>query len=98
MEIGKVIGNVWATKKDEGISGQKLLVVNIKKNRQQKKDSLLVAADITGAGIGDLVLVSKGNSARQAVGDSRIPVDAAIIGIIDSLELQESDSKEDGGT
>ena len=94
MEIGKVIGNVWATKKDEGISGQKLLVVNIMKNRQQKKDSLLVAADITG----DLVLVSKGNSARQAVGDSRIPVDAAIIGIIDSLELQESDSKEDGGT
>lgn len=50
MEIGKVIGNVWATKKDEGISGQKLLVVNIMKNRQQKKDSLLVAADITGQG------------------------------------------------
>ena len=45
MEIGKVIGNVWATKKDEGISGQKLLVVNIMKNRQQKKDSLLVAAE-----------------------------------------------------
>lgn len=42
--------------------------------------------------------MSKGNSARQAVGDARIPVDAAIIGIIDSLELQESDSKEDGGT
>lgn len=97
MEIGKVIGNVWATKKDEGISGQKLLVVNIRKHQHQKRDSLLVAADIIGAGIGDLVLVSKGNSARQAVGDTRIPVDAAIIGIIDSLELNESDSDNDGG-
>jgi ethanolamine utilization protein EutN len=97
LEIGKVIGNVWATKKDEGISGQKLLVVNIRKHQHQKRDSLLVAADIIGAGIGDLVLVSKGNSARQAVGDTRIPVDAAIIGIIDSLELNESDSDNDGG-
>ena len=86
MEIGKVIGNVWATKKDEGISGQKLLVVNIMKNRQQKKDSLLVAADITGAGIGDLVLVCEDGGAAELVfelEDSVCVFDGLIVGVID---------------
>lgn len=87
MEIGKVIGNVWATKKDEGIDGHKLLVVDIMKTRKQGKESLLVASDIIGAGIGDMVLVCCGNSARCAVGEGRIPVDAAIVGIIDSLDM-----------
>lgn len=90
MEIGKVIGNVWATKKDEAISGQKLLILNIMKEQNQEKDWLIVAADIIGAGVGDLVLVSFGNSARQAVGNGKVPVDAAIIGIIDSLEIHDS--------
>lgn len=87
MEIGKVIGNIWATKKDEGISGQKLLVLSLMSSRQQEKEILVVAADIIGAGIGDMVLVSRGNSARQAVGNGKAPIDAAIIGIIDSLEV-----------
>lgn len=90
MEIGKVIGSVWATKKNEAISGQKLLVLDIMKEQKQEKESLIVAADIIGAGIGDLVLVSRGNSARQAVGNGKVPVDAAIIGIIDSLDIQNS--------
>ncbi|MDO5425544.1 MAG: EutN/CcmL family microcompartment protein [Eubacteriales bacterium] len=87
MEIGRVIGMVWATKKDEGISGQKLLVINLMKQFGQERESLLVAADVTGAGCGDLVLVCRGNAARMAVGDGKAPVDAAVVGILDSLDL-----------
>lgn len=90
MEIGRVIGNVWATKKDEGISGQKLLVINAVKNTGREKESLMVAADVIGAGIGDLVLVVRGTPARMVVGDGQTPVDLAVVAIIDSLDIQES--------
>ena len=90
MEIGRVIGTVWATKKDEGIIGQKLLVIDVMKRLRQEKQSLLVAADVTGAGVGDMVLVLKGNSARSVVGNGKVPVDAAVVGIIDSLDLPDS--------
>ena len=50
MEIGKDIGNVWATKKDEGISGQKLLVVNIMKNRQQNCREIPDSRELTAPG------------------------------------------------
>lgn len=88
MEIGRVIGNVWATKKDEGISGQKLLVIDIMRNRSSEKESLMVAADVTGAGVGDMVLVLRGTPARMIVGDGGTPVDAAVVAIIDSLEIR----------
>lgn len=83
------MGSVWATKKHEDMEGQKLLVVHI-------REALLVAADTTGAGVGDLVLVCKGRAARYAAGKENIPVDAAIIGIIDSMEVQ--NTEENGGT
>lgn len=84
-----MIGNVWATKKDAAIDGQKLLVVNVLHSRNQGQESLIVAADVTGAGIGDQVLICRGHAARSAVGKGNIPVDAAIMGIIDSLDLHE---------
>ncbi|MDO4274660.1 MAG: EutN/CcmL family microcompartment protein [Eubacteriales bacterium] len=87
MEIGRVIGNVWATKKDEGISGQKLLVINVMKGLGQEKESLMVAADVIGAGIGDMVLVVRGTPARLVVGDGGTPVDLAVVAIIDSLDI-----------
>ena len=87
MEIGPVIGSVWATKKDEAISGQKLLVIDVMKRYRQEKESLLVAADVIGAGVGDMVLVCRGNSARMVVGNGKTPVDAAIVGIIDTLDV-----------
>lgn len=90
MEIGTVIGSVWATKKHEDIEGQKLLVINIRKTRKEGKEALIVAADTTGAGVGDVVLVCRGQAARCAAGREKIPVDAAIVGIIDSMELQDA--------
>ena len=90
MEIGTVIGSVWATKKDEAISGQKLLVIDVmKRYRQEKESLLLVAADVIGAGVGDMVLICRGNSARMVVGNGKTPVDAAIVGILDTLDIHE---------
>lgn len=76
MLIGRVVGNVWATKKDEHLSGKKLMVIKTKKQT-------LVATDQIGAGNGDLVLICTGSTARMV---SNSTSDAAIVGIVDSLE------------
>lgn len=89
MIIGTVIGNVWATRKDEKLNGLKFLVVEPVKSSEDKSSSAFVAADIVGAGIGDNVLVTKGSSARASLDIKDAPVDSVIVGIIDSLEVDE---------
>lgn len=84
MIICKVVGNVWATKKEDSMSGLKLMIVC--PSSGQGSANTFVAADIVGAGIGEMVLVVSGSTASVAVGRS-IPVDAAIVGIIDSVEI-----------
>lgn len=91
MEIGRVIGRVWATKKDEQLNGQKLLVLKMLLERGEEKPELVVAADIIGAGVDDLVLVVRGGSARYAVDNPSCPIDAAIIGIVDSIEVEKNE-------
>ncbi len=90
MDIGQVIGNVWATKKDANLNGIKLLVVSINESNFNKKEKLLVAADIVGAGEGDTVLITYGGSARIAINNKNAPVDAAIVGIVDSVEVNKN--------
>ena len=85
MEICKVIGHVWATKKESTLSGLKLMVV---RRDTGAEDGVLDAADIVGAGIGERVLVVSGSTARKAFGRDDIAVDAAIVGIIDSVEAE----------
>lgn len=87
MELGKVIGNVWATKKDERLSGQKLLIVEpwSMNGAGHGGKSLTIAADIVGAGTGDTVLVVRGGSARYALSLKETPIDAAVVGIVDSV-------------
>ncbi|MDR0356740.1 MAG: EutN/CcmL family microcompartment protein [Deltaproteobacteria bacterium] len=85
MIIAKVLGNVWATKKDPKLEGRKLLVVRTTSNGNSET---LVAADAIGAGIGEDVLVVKGSVARNALGEEPgSPIDAVVVGIIDSLEV-----------
>ncbi|ABR46498.1 Ethanolamine utilization protein EutN/carboxysome structural protein Ccml [Alkaliphilus metalliredigens QYMF] len=87
MIIGKVIGNVWATRKDETLNGLKLLVIeSIDYGRNQRGESF-VAVDGVGAGIGERVLVVKGNAARKALQKEGAAVDATIVGIIDEVEV-----------
>lgn len=87
MVICKVIGHVWATKKESNLEGLKLMVVR-EEDSPDKKPKTYVAADIVGAGVGEQVLVVSGSTARKAFGRDDIPVDMAIVGIIDTLEIE----------
>lgn len=82
MEIATVIGHVWATKKEESLTGSKLMVV-----RPEQGGASYVAADIVGAGIGEQVLVVSGSTARRALGSDDCAIDCAIVGIIDTIEV-----------
>lgn len=89
MVIGKVVGRLWSTRKDEKLNGQTFLIVKLLKNQHEVQEGFFVAADCVGAGKGDTVLIVKGGSARVSVGNKDIPVDAAIVGIIDSIEVED---------
>ena len=86
MIICKVVGHVWATKKEERLNGLKLMVVQEDSPDERKRD-IFVAADTVGAGIGEQVLVVSGSTARKAFGREDVPADMAIVGIIDTLEV-----------
>jgi len=86
MIICKVVGHVWATKKEERLNGLKLMVVQ-EDSPDEKKRDIFVAADTVGAGIGEQVLVVSGSTARKAFGREDVPADMAIVGIIDTLEV-----------
>ncbi|RPF48579.1 ethanolamine utilization protein EutN [Hydrogenoanaerobacterium saccharovorans] len=91
MQIAKVIGTIWATRKEERLSGLKLLIVKPIHILDEKEwRSPYVAADIIGAGVGETVLVVSGSSARSAAGDMHIPVDATVVGIVDDKEIDTS--------
>jgi ethanolamine utilization protein EutN len=83
MKIGKVVSNVWATRKDPALTGVKLMIVEIMETNKKAVASTIVAADLIGAGIGEKVIITEGSSARQMGGFGDAPVDAVIVGIID---------------
>ena len=81
MITARLIDNIWATRKSELLNGYKLMVVEVIGGTDAGKR--LVAVDVISAGIGDRVLVTMGSSARKMFENDNIPIDAAIIGIID---------------
>lgn len=83
MLIGIVIGNVWATRKEEALNGLKFMVVQRVDMADGNTYESFVAVDCVGAGIGERVLVVTGSSARKALDNPQTPVDAAIVGILD---------------
>ena len=87
MIIARVIGAAVASLKLDALKASKLLVVRQTDARGQAQGAALLAIDLVGAGEGELVIVSQGSSARQAIGNDRSPADAAIIGILDSVEV-----------
>ena len=88
MFIAKVVGNLWATRKEETLVGRKLMIVEPAKLDGTPIGEQLVAVDTIDAGIGEMVIVAQGSSARKAVGQQDSPVDAAIVAIIDIHEVQ----------
>ncbi|KRM97313.1 EutN/CcmL family microcompartment protein [Loigolactobacillus rennini] len=88
MVVGKVIGNLWATKKYDELNGSKFLLVEVadKINVEKKIIRHLIAIDQIGAGISEKVLIAEGSAARMLSKNHDLPIDAAIIAIIDSVE------------
>jgi len=89
MLLGKVVGTVVATRKDPRLVSNKLLVVRPVDPRGKAEGNYLVAVDTVDAGTGETVLVVSGSSARMASGLKDCPVDAAIVGIIDEIQINE---------
>ena len=93
MFLAEVIGQVVATKKDESMTGRKLLLLRPKLVDEAKPTQFrngvnpIVAVDTVGAGEGELVMFCQGSSARQAGGLRKIPVDAAVVAIVDSVDV-----------
>ena len=88
MLIARVIGTTVSTIKDEKITGQKLLVMRQTDETGKSIGKPFVAVDTVDAGVGDLVLTASGSSARQTTLTKDRPVDAVIMAIIDSLEVE----------
>jgi len=87
MKMGRVIGAVVASRKDEKLQGLKLLVVRNLDLEMANEKGYVVAADAVGAGSGEVVLYATGSSARQtAITDGR-PVDAVIMAIVDEYDV-----------
>jgi ethanolamine utilization protein EutN len=90
MLLAKVIGNVWSTKKKDEISALKLLVIQPLGSDLKPEGKVQVAADEVGAGFGELVIVTQGAPAMQAFNkDKLVPIDAAVVGIVDNLDLDD---------
>ena len=87
MILGRVIGTVWSTKKDENLIGSKLLIVRQLDLDFQEKSNFLIAIDSVGAGEGEIVLVASGSSARQTTITKNKPVDAVVMAIVDKLDV-----------
>ena len=87
MLIGKVVGSVVATRKDEKLLNQKLLLVQVHDQHNKPKDQYVVAIDSVGAGTEDLVLYATGSSARQTTLTEGKPCDAVIMAVVDSWDL-----------
>lgn len=93
MFLARVIGAVVATKKDAAMTGRKLLLLRPllvdEKNPGQFRNgaNTVVAVDNLGAGEGEMVLFCQGSSARLGEGLKALPVDAAVVGIVDCVEV-----------
>ena len=83
MLIGKVVGSVVSTRKNENLVGNKFMIVELPESMELGKKKI-VAIDNIGAGVGEIVLVALGSAARIGCGMADTPVDAAIVGIVDS--------------
>jgi microcompartment protein CcmK/EutM len=87
MILARVVGTVVATRKDPRLEGKKLLIVKPVSPEGKDEAGYLVAVDTVSAGFKERVLVVAGSSARMAEGCKDLPVDTAIVGIVDDVRL-----------
>jgi len=95
MFLGKVVGTVWSTKKTPDLEGVKVLIVHPIDLDKEPTKNIVVVADRLGAGVGEVVLCAYGKAARSAVGNQEMSIEAAVVGIIDRMDVQEDIARSD---
>ena len=86
MIFGKIVGTVVSTQIDEEIKGKKCLLAQTCNHKGEVNGNYLVAVDLVGAGVEEIVIISQGSSARQTEITHQKPVDCVIVGIVDMVE------------
>jgi len=87
MLLGKVVGTLVASRKDEKLEGYKFLVVRRLNIENEETGEYVVAADAVQAGVGDVVLYATGSSARQTTMTDKKPCDAVLMAVVDTWEV-----------
>ena len=88
MFLGKVVGTVWSTKKTPDLEGVRFLVVHPIDLDKEPTRNIVVVADRLGAGVGEVVMCAYGKAARSAVGNQEMSIEAAVVGIVDRVDIQ----------
>ena len=94
MFLGKIVGTVWSTKKTPDLEGVRFLIVHPIDLDKEPTKNIVVVADRLGAGIGEVVMCAYGKAARSAIGNQEMSIEAAVVGIIDRMDLDEAESRE----
>ncbi|HEV2704778.1 MAG TPA: EutN/CcmL family microcompartment protein [Pyrinomonadaceae bacterium] len=94
MFLGKVVGTVWSTKKTPDLEGVRFLIVHPIDLDKEPTRNIVVVADRLGAGVGEVVMCAYGKAARSAVGDQEMSIEAAVVGIVDRMDLRDAESEE----
>jgi len=94
MFLGKVIGTVWSTKKTPDLEGVRFLIVHPYDMDREPTKNVVVVADRLGAGAGEVVMCAYGKAARTAIGNQDMSIEAAVVGIVDRVDLSETQSEE----
>jgi microcompartment protein CcmK/EutM len=94
MFLGKVVGTVWSTKKSPDLEGVRFLIVHPIDLDKEPNKNVVVVADRLGAGTGETVMCAFGKAARTAIGNQEMAIEAAVVGIVDKVDLTETLSDE----
>ncbi len=90
MLLARIVGTIVATRKDERLHGRKLLIARLVGVDGKDEKGHVIAVDTVGAGVQETVLIVQGSSARLAFGCKDCPIDAAVVGIVDTVEVSNS--------
>ena len=94
MFLGKVVGTVWSTKKTPDLEGVRFLIVHPYDLDREPTKNVVVVADRLGAGTGEVVMCAYGKAARSAIGNQDMSIEAAVVGIVDRVDLNDTQSEE----
>jgi len=94
MFLGKVVGTVWSTKKSPDLEGMRFLVVHPYDLEKEPTRNIVVVADRLGAGTGEMVICAFGKAARTAIGNQEMAIEAAVVAIVDRVDITDTVSPE----